>query len=68
MVCVATANLRAVSCLLLFITSGISGTPLKEVIKEIWLPLVTMLVVLVVITYFPEVVLFLPRVLMGYTG
>ncbi len=54
--------------MLLFITSGISGTPLKDVIKEIWWPLVTMLIVLIVITYFPDVVLFLPRALMGYTG
>ena len=54
--------------MLLFITSGISGTPLKDVIKEIWAPLVTMLLVLAVITYIPEVVLFLPRMLMGYVG
>ena len=54
--------------MLLFITSGISGTPLKDVIKEIWLPLTTMLIVLVIITYIPEVTLFLPRLLMGYTG
>ena len=54
--------------MLLFITSGISGTPLKDVIKEIWPALFTMLVVLVIITYFPDVVLFLPRIFMGYAG
>ena len=54
--------------MLLFITSGISGTPLKDVIKEIWLPLLTMLIVLGIITYIPDVVLFLPRMLMGYAG
>ena len=54
--------------MLLFFTSGISGTPLKDVIKEIWAPLVTMLLVLAVITYIPEVVLFLPKMLMGYVG
>jgi tripartite ATP-independent transporter DctM subunit len=54
--------------MLLFITSGISGTPLKDVIKEIVGPLITMLVVLLIITYFPDVVLFLPRMLMGYAG
>jgi tripartite ATP-independent transporter DctM subunit len=54
--------------MLLFITSGVSGTPLKDVIKEIMWPLLTMLIVLVVITYIPEVVLFLPRALMGYAG
>ncbi|MDD3904040.1 MAG: TRAP transporter large permease, partial [Sphaerochaeta sp.] len=47
--------------MLLFITSGISGTPLKGVMKEIIWPLVVMLVVLVLITYFPEITLFLPR-------
>ena len=45
----------------LFITSGISGTPLKDVIKEIKWPIVVMLIVLAIITYVPDVVLFLPR-------
>ncbi|WP_312938792.1 TRAP transporter large permease [Oscillibacter sp.] len=45
----------------LFITSGISGTPLKDVIKEIKWPIVVMLLVLGIITYIPDVVLFLPR-------
>ena len=54
--------------MLLFITSGISGTPLKKVIKEIMWPLLALLVVLVVITYVSDVVLFLPRLLMHYAG
>ena len=54
--------------MLLFISSGVSGTPLKDVVKEIWLPLVAMLVVLAVVTYVPDVVLFLPRLFLGYTG
>lgn len=45
----------------LFITSGISGTPLKDVMKEIKWPIVVMLIVLAIITYVPDVVLFLPR-------
>ena len=45
----------------LFITSGISGTPLKDVIKEIWGPIIVMLIVLLIITFIPESVLFLPR-------
>ena len=45
----------------LFITSGISGTPLKDVIREIWGPIVVMLIVLMIITFVPESVLFLPR-------
>lgn len=47
--------------MLLFITAGISGTPLKGVMREIIWPLVVMLIVLIIITYFPEVTLFLPR-------
>ena len=54
--------------MLLFITSGISGTPLKKVIKEIMAPLLAMIIVLLIITYVPDVVLFLPRLLMHYAG
>ena len=54
--------------MLLFITSGISGTPLKHVIKEILPMLLVMIVVLLLITYIPDIVLFLPRMLLGYTG
>lgn len=54
--------------MLLFITSGISGTPLKDVVRETIRPLLVMLAVLAVITYVPDVVLFLPRVFMGYGG
>ena len=54
--------------MLLFITSGISGTPLKEVVKEILPMIVAMLIVLIIITYIPGVVLFLPRMFLGYTG
>ena len=52
--------------MLLFITSGISGTPLKSIIKEIWLPLGAMLIVLIIITYIPDTVLMLPKLLIGY--
>ncbi|MCI8869035.1 MAG: TRAP transporter large permease [Lawsonibacter sp.] len=45
----------------LFITSGISGTPLKDVIREIWAPIVVMLLVLLIITFIPQSVLFLPQ-------
>ena len=45
----------------LFITSGISGTPLKNVIKAIWAPIVVMLIVLLIISFIPESVLFLPK-------
>ncbi|MFT5871586.1 MAG: tripartite ATP-independent transporter DctM subunit [Clostridium sp.] len=49
--------------MLLFITAGISETPLKDVVKEIIGPIAAMLIVLFVITVFPQTVLFLPRLL-----
>jgi tripartite ATP-independent transporter DctM subunit len=51
--------------MLLFITSGISDTPLKQVIKEILPMLIPMLLVLLLITYVPDTVLLLPR-MFGY--
>ncbi len=47
--------------MLLFITSGISGTPLKDVIREILPQIWVMIAVLFVITYIPWTVTFLPR-------
>ena len=49
--------------MLLFITAGISGTPLKIIMKEIMWPIIAMLIVLIIITFFPEVVLFIPRLI-----
>lgn len=46
--------------MLLFITSNISGTPLKAIIQEIWFPLLAMLIVLALVTFFPPIVTFLP--------
>ncbi|MFA9458406.1 TRAP transporter large permease [Halalkalibacter sp. AB-rgal2] len=47
--------------MLLFIVAGVSGTKLFDVIKEV-LPMVAiMIVVLFLITYFPQLVLFLPN-------
>ena len=46
--------------MLLFITSGISETPLQKVIKEALPMLAFMFVVLFLITYIPDLVLFLP--------
>jgi tripartite ATP-independent transporter DctM subunit len=53
--------------LLLFIISAISGAPLRSIIRDT-LPFVyAMLIALLIITYFPETVLWLPR-MMGYKG
>lgn len=46
--------------MLLFIVSGISGTPLKSIIKEIFPMLLVLIGVLFLITYIPGIVLFLP--------
>ena len=46
--------------MLLFIVSGISGTPLKSIIKEILPMLLVLIGVLLLITYVPWFVLYLP--------
>ena len=47
--------------MLLFITSSVSGTPLKKVIGEIWWPVIAMIIVLMILTYIPETVTFFPK-------
>ena len=47
--------------MLLFITAGISETSLKAVMREIMWPIVAMIVILLLITFIPEIVLFLPK-------
>ena len=47
--------------MLLFIVSGISGTPLKIIIKEIFPMLLVLIGVLFLITYIPEIVMFIPN-------
>ncbi|MEJ2630828.1 MAG: TRAP transporter large permease [Acidihalobacter sp.] len=48
---------------LLFITSAVSDTPLRDVIREIWPLLGAMIVVLAIVTYIPETVTWLPSVI-----
>jgi len=50
-----------------FITSRISGTPLSLVMKEILIFIAFELLALAIITYFPDTVLWIPR-LAGYQG
>jgi tripartite ATP-independent transporter DctM subunit len=47
--------------LLLFVMSGLLGTPLAEIFREVPVFVATMLVVLIVVTLFPDLVLWLPR-------
>ena len=50
-----------------FIASGISGTPLGKVMKEMLVFIFFELLALAIITYFPDTVLWIPR-LAGYQG
>jgi len=52
---------------LLFIVSNTTRTALKDVIREIWPFLGIMLAALVILILFPDIVLWVPR-LMGYEG
>jgi len=52
---------------LLFIVSSTTGTPLQDVIRQIWPFLGIMIVSLIILIFFPDIVLFVPR-LMGYGG
>ena len=51
--------------MLLFITSGISETPLTKVIREIWPMIAVMIFVAIVMILFPATVTMLPELLMG---
>jgi tripartite ATP-independent transporter DctM subunit len=51
--------------MLLFVTKALTGIPIGEMMREGWLFLVMLLGLLVAITVFPEIVLWLPRT-MGY--
>jgi len=52
---------------LLFIVSSTTGTPLQDVIRQIWPFLGIMIVSLIILIFFPDIVLFVPR-LLGYGG
>ncbi|MDY6073519.1 MAG: TRAP transporter large permease [Eubacteriales bacterium] len=49
--------------MLLFITSNISGTELKDIIQENWYPLIAMFIVLILVTYFPIFSTYLPSLI-----
>ncbi|MFQ6065730.1 MAG: TRAP transporter large permease [bacterium] len=51
----------------IFITTAISGTPLADAIKEMWLFIAFEIGALMICTYIPDLVLWLPR-LAGYLG
>ncbi len=51
--------------ILLYSVSGISKTPLHHIIPELKPYLFALLIVLLIITFFPAITLFLPNILMG---
>jgi tripartite ATP-independent transporter DctM subunit len=53
--------------ILLFVINAVTGIPLREIIREIWLFVLVLLGALLTMILFPEIVLWLPR-LMGYRG
>ncbi|MFH1805867.1 MAG: TRAP transporter large permease [Pseudomonadota bacterium] len=53
--------------ILLFVLNGVTGIPLRDIIREIWPFVGILLVALVILVVFPSMVLWLPR-LFGYGG
>jgi TRAP-type C4-dicarboxylate transport system permease large subunit len=53
--------------LLLFVMTSITGVPLRDIVRDVLPFLAAMVAALAVITFVPETVLWLPR-LLGYEG
>jgi TRAP-type C4-dicarboxylate transport system permease large subunit len=53
--------------LLLFIMTNIAGVPLRDIVRDVMPFLFAMILALILITFVPEIVLWLPR-LFGYPG
>jgi len=53
--------------LLLFVMTSITGVPLREIVRDVLPFLAAMMAALALITFVPETVLWLPR-LLGYEG
>jgi tripartite ATP-independent transporter DctM subunit len=52
----------------LFVVSGVAKIPVKDVTKEAIRYLPAMIIVLLLITFIPDIVLLLPKLLLGYGG
>jgi tripartite ATP-independent transporter DctM subunit len=53
--------------IVLFVMNAVTGIPLKEIIAEVWLFIGVLILALVAMILFPDIVLWLPR-LLGYQG
>ncbi len=51
----------------LFVLNGVTGIPLRDIIREIWPFIFVLLLALLAMTLFPSIVLWLPR-MFGYAG
>ena len=54
--------------ILLFVINAVTGIPLKEIISEIWAFLAMLILALAIMIAFPDLLLWLPRLLLGYQG
>ena len=53
--------------ILLFVLNGVTGIPLRDIIREIWVFVAVLIGALIVLVLIPDMVLWLPR-LFGYSG
>lgn len=53
--------------IVLFVLNGITGIPLKDMIREVWIFVLALIAALLVMIFEPGIVLWLPR-LLGYKG
>jgi TRAP-type transport system large permease protein len=53
--------------IVLFVINAVTGIPLREIISEIWLFIAALIAALLIMIFFPDLVLWLPR-LFGYPG
>jgi TRAP-type C4-dicarboxylate transport system permease large subunit len=53
--------------MLLFVINGTTGIPVKDIVREVMPFLIALLVSLLLLVFFPELVLWLPRQF-GYLG
>ncbi len=53
--------------MLLFVTKALTGIPIGAMLREGWMFIVMLLLLLLAMTLFPQIVLWLPRT-MGYAG
>ena len=65
---VLLGNLTPPFGLLMFLTCNIARCSIIEFTREAWPYILAMAVVVVVLALFPEIVLWLPRTMMGYAG